>query len=75
MDVRILGPMEIWNADRRVDVGGPRHRKLLALLILARNHVVTRDQLIDTLWTDPPPASAAAVGRCDGSASPCSARS
>ena len=61
MDFRILGPMEIWDADRRVSVGGPRHRKLLALLILARNHVVSRDQLVDTLWTGAPPASAAAI--------------
>ena len=61
MDFRILGPMEIWDADHRVGVGGPRHRKLLAVLILAQNHVVSRDQLVDTLWTGEPPASAAAI--------------
>ena len=61
MDFRILGPMEVWNGDRRVAVGGPRHRKLLAVLILARNHVVSQEQLVDILWTGEPPASAAAI--------------
>ena len=61
MDFRILGPMEIWDADRLVGVGGPRHRRLLAVLILARTQVVSRDQLIDTLWAGEPPASAAAI--------------
>lgn len=61
MDFRILGPMEVWNADRRVEVGGPRHRKLLAVLILARSHVVSREQLVDVLWPGEPPASAAAI--------------
>ena len=61
MDFKILGPIEVWNGDRRLGVGGPRHRKLLSLLILAKNHVVSRDELIETLWTGEPPASAAAI--------------
>ncbi len=61
MDFRILGPMEIWNADHRLDVGGPRHRKLLAVLVLARNQVVSRERLVNILWTGEPPVSASAI--------------
>jgi predicted ATPase/DNA-binding SARP family transcriptional activator len=61
MDFRILGPMEVWDADRLVRVGGPGHRRLLAALILARNHVVSQEQLVDILWSSEPPVSAAAI--------------
>ena len=50
MDFRILGPVEVEDAGRVVDVGGPRHRTLLAALVLARNHVVSRERLVDVCW-------------------------
>jgi DNA-binding SARP family transcriptional activator len=40
-------------------LGGKKQRGLLALLLLDRNRVVPRDRLIDALWEERPPASAA----------------
>ncbi|HZN90556.1 MAG TPA: BTAD domain-containing putative transcriptional regulator [Thermoleophilaceae bacterium] len=58
MQFRILGPLDVSEDDRRIDVGGPRQRALLALLLLNANEVVARDRLIDELWGEEPPASA-----------------
>jgi peptide/nickel transport system substrate-binding protein len=54
----VLGPVEVRIGDRAVPVGGPKQRALLALLLLRRNEVVPRDQLIDALWGERAPASA-----------------
>ena len=50
--VRILGPIEVWDRERRVELGGPRQVSLLALLVLEANRAVTADALIDALWRD-----------------------
>lgn len=42
-----------------IDLGGPRHREVLARLVAAEGRMVTTDTLVDDLWTDPP---ARAVG-------------
>jgi DNA-binding SARP family transcriptional activator len=47
---RILGPFEVVDGDRRVVVGGPKLRALLAMLVLHRGEVVSTDRLIDALW-------------------------
>ena len=44
---------------RVLPLGGAKQRGLLALLLLDRNRVVPRDRLVDSLWSDTPPASAA----------------
>lgn len=56
---RLLGPLEICVGDRPVRLGGVRQRSLLALLLLRPNEVVSRDRLIDELWRDHAPDSAA----------------
>ena len=50
MDFRILGPIEVVDGDRRLALGGPKQRALLALLLLHANEVVPSDRLIDELW-------------------------
>jgi DNA-binding winged helix-turn-helix (wHTH) protein len=59
LDYRILGAVEVWRDSRQVDIGGPRQRALLGLLILHRNRVVSTDRLIDLLWGERPPSTAA----------------
>lgn len=59
MDYRILGPLEAWAGDRRLPLGGPRQRALLAILLLRANEAVSTDRLIDELWGDRPPETAA----------------
>jgi class 3 adenylate cyclase/DNA-binding SARP family transcriptional activator len=45
--------------ERVLALGGRKQRGLLALLLLDRNRVVPRDRVIDALWGERPPASAA----------------
>lgn len=62
MDFRILGPLEVLDDERVLDVGGGKQRAVLALLLLHRNEVVSSDRLIEELWpTDPPPSAAKIV--------------
>src|SRR5919197_5691034 len=58
MEFRILGPLEVLEDGRQIDVGGAKQRALLAILLLHANEVVSTDRLIDTLWEDEPPETA-----------------
>jgi DNA-binding SARP family transcriptional activator len=59
LDFRILGPLDVAEHERPIALGGPRQRALLAILVLHRGEVVTSDRLIDDLWGELPPATAA----------------
>ncbi len=61
MDYRILGPLEALDGERRLPLGGARQRSVLALLLLHGNEALTRDLIIDRLWGEEPPATAAKV--------------
>jgi YVTN family beta-propeller protein len=61
MDFRILGSLEVLEGERALDVGGGKQRSVLALLLLHANEVVPSDRLIDELWPDAPPPSAAKI--------------
>src|SRR5438046_402984 len=61
MHFRILGPLEVRDGERVLDVGGGKQRAVLALLLLHANEVVGSDRLIDELWPDEPPRSAAKI--------------
>ena len=61
MQWRILGPLEVTDGDRPVDLGGPKQRALLAVLLIDANRVVTLDRLIEALWREAPPARATAT--------------
>jgi len=54
-----LGPIAVRRDGQELPLGGPRQRALLALLLLHANQVVSRDRLIDGLWGERPPATAA----------------
>jgi DNA-binding SARP family transcriptional activator/ABC-type transport system substrate-binding protein/streptogramin lyase len=58
MQFRLLGPVEIEDGDRSLALGSGKQRALLAILLLHRNEVVSRDRLIDDLWGERPPPSA-----------------
>ncbi|MEU0103009.1 AfsR/SARP family transcriptional regulator [Streptomyces sp. NPDC006267] len=60
MRIDVLGAVRAFRDDGSpVDLGGPRHREVLARLVAAEGRMVTTDSLVDDLWTDPP---ARAVG-------------
>jgi YVTN family beta-propeller protein len=56
---RILGPLEVVDEGRPVSLGGLKQRALLAILLLRRGEVVSSDRVIDQLWDERPPATAA----------------
>ena len=59
MEFRILGPLEVLDDGRDVAVGGSKQRALLALFLLHANEPLTTDRLIEELWGERPPATAA----------------
>jgi DNA-binding SARP family transcriptional activator len=58
MQVRILGPFQLEDGDRRIRVGGVRQRAVLADLLLHANEVVPSEQLLVDLWGEDAPPSA-----------------
>ena len=58
MEFRILGPLEVFDDGRSVDVGAAKQRALLAFLLLNANRVVSSDRLIDALWGERAPGTA-----------------
>ena len=59
MDFRILGPLEALDGGRVVRLGGSKQRALLALFLVHANETLSTDRLIDELWGERPPATAA----------------
>jgi DNA-binding SARP family transcriptional activator len=56
----VLGPVTVWDGDRPVRVGGPRERRLLAMLLLYPNVALPRHRLAAVVWGEDPPATAKA---------------
>ena len=63
MEFRILGPLEVVDDGRLVDLGRRQQRALLAMLLLRANEVVSLERLIAELWEIDPPAKAASTLR------------
>src|SRR4051794_23976014 len=61
MDYRILGPLEVVDGDRAIELAGDRQRAVLGHLLLHRNEVVTSGRLIDELWGERPPPTAGKI--------------
>ncbi|WP_344529809.1 AfsR/SARP family transcriptional regulator, partial [Streptomyces rectiviolaceus] len=58
----VLGPVMAWDgAGDALVLKGPRHRAVLARLIVARRRVVPVARLVDDLWLDPPQDAIGAV--------------
>lgn len=54
----MLGRLRVDSLGQVVELGGPRQRAVLALLIIARGTVVSVDRMIDDVWRGAPPTSA-----------------
>src|SRR5215211_7885074 len=59
MQFALLGPLEVRREGSRIEVGRGKPRALLALLLLNAGRVVSTEKLIDELWRESPPATAA----------------
>ena len=59
IEYRLLGPLEVVVAGRRAKLGGPRQRAVLAALLAQADNVVPTTRLVDELWGEDPPPTAA----------------
>lgn len=59
MQFKILGPLDVTGASGSRSLGGTKQRAVLAILLLHRDEVVSSERVIDELWGEHPPASAA----------------
>ncbi len=59
MEIRLLGPLDALDGGRPLALGAPRSRALLAVLALSPGRVVPSSRLIDDLWGEVIPGSAA----------------
>ncbi|MFI6466430.1 BTAD domain-containing putative transcriptional regulator [Streptomyces sp. NPDC050538] len=59
----VLGPVAAWDGTGdTIALKGPRHRAVLARLLVARRRVVPVARLVDDLWADQPDPPADATG-------------
>jgi YVTN family beta-propeller protein len=61
IEFHVLGPLEVVEQDRPLALGSPQQRALLAVLLVHRGEPVSSDRLIDALWGERAPASAAKI--------------
>jgi DNA-binding SARP family transcriptional activator len=59
LEFRILGPLEVWDGEKTLELGGQRQRAVLALLAIHVGEVVPSERLITYLWGESPPPTAA----------------
>src|SRR6202165_1796141 len=59
VEFRILGPLEVGIDGVELRLAGGKQRALLSLLLLHANHVVSTQRLLQDLWGDDPPDTAA----------------
>src|SRR5918993_1234373 len=55
---RVLGAFEAQGPDGPLDLGGPKRRALLALLVLRSGQPTSVEAIVDALWGDGAPAGA-----------------
>jgi DNA-binding SARP family transcriptional activator len=61
LEIRILGPLKALVDGSPVRLGGRRQRAVLAILVAQANEVVSVERLIDGVWGEAPPETAANV--------------
>ncbi|CAL9659824.1 AfsR/SARP family transcriptional regulator [Streptomyces sp. enrichment culture] len=57
----VLGPVTAERGGGPLALKGPRHRAVLARLVVARRRVVPVARLVEDLWDEPPPRAVGAV--------------
>jgi tetratricopeptide (TPR) repeat protein len=60
VEFRILGPVELWVSGQRYDLGSPKERCVLGILLWRLGKPVSTDDLVDLLWGGNPPDRALA---------------
>jgi predicted ATPase/DNA-binding SARP family transcriptional activator len=57
LEIRLLGPFEVFAGGLPAEISGSKRHALLALLALRRGRVVSVDELVDALWGEQLPAA------------------
>ncbi|HEX6681441.1 MAG TPA: BTAD domain-containing putative transcriptional regulator [Candidatus Limnocylindrales bacterium] len=55
MEIRLLGPVEVWADGRRLETGPPQQRLVLAALAVDAGRPVLTETLLNRIWGDRPP--------------------
>ena len=62
VQLKVLGPIEAWDEESAIDLGGPTQRRLIASLAAHAPDSVSNVLLIEYLWgSDPPPSAPASL--------------
>jgi DNA-binding SARP family transcriptional activator/tetratricopeptide (TPR) repeat protein len=61
VEFRLLGPVELWDGDRRCELGSTKERYVLAMLLLADRKPVSIDSMIDGVWENAPSKARASI--------------
>lgn len=56
---RVLGPLEVWHDGERLMLGGRHQDRVLAVLLLNVDRAVTVTRLVEAVWGEDPPSTAA----------------
>ncbi|EWM11522.1 BTAD domain-containing putative transcriptional regulator [Kutzneria sp. 744] len=59
--VQLLGPVRAWRGEQEVDLGTAGRRAVFAILAMAAGKAVTREELVDGVWGEDPPARAVGI--------------
>ena len=57
LEIRLLGPFEVFSGGAPADVGGPKRQALLTMLALRQGRLVDVDALVDGLWGEELPSA------------------
>jgi DNA-binding SARP family transcriptional activator/tetratricopeptide (TPR) repeat protein len=55
VEFRILGPVELWANGQRHDLGSPKERCVLSILLWRLGEPISTDALVDLVWGGNPP--------------------
>ncbi len=58
LQFQLLGPLGVRAGDGDIELGSPKQRAVLAVLLLNANEIVPTDRIIDSVWGDAPPRTA-----------------
>jgi DNA-binding SARP family transcriptional activator len=61
LDYRLIGGFEVRLGDDPVDLGSPKQRAVLAILVLEAGRVVATDRMVELLWGDSSPKALASL--------------
>lgn len=63
MQFQVLGQMRAVDAGKTIRLGSPQQQAMLAVMLLRSGRAASMTELVDAIWGDDPPSSAAATVR------------